>query len=203
MPVVYILTNESMPETIKIGITENLERRIRELDNTSTPLPFECFYAVEVQDAQTIERKIHQGLDEYRVRPNREFFYCAPELAKSILEIAEVMGGNNVTPTSVIVESSQDAEALEKAHKTREQFNFGMLGIDAGETLTFKNDHSITATVVDEKKIKWNGEVTSLSASALSILQSMGKDWDKVAGPRYWCYQGETLSDIRNRVENK
>ena len=55
--IVYILTNQSMPDTIKIGITDNLERRIRELDNTSTPLPFECYYAVEVQDAKAIEKK--------------------------------------------------------------------------------------------------------------------------------------------------
>ena len=39
MAIVYILTNESMPDTIKVGITENLDRRVRELDNTSTPLP--------------------------------------------------------------------------------------------------------------------------------------------------------------------
>ena len=55
--IVYILTNQSMPDTIKIGITDNLERRMRELDNTSTPLPFECYYAVEVQDAKAIEKK--------------------------------------------------------------------------------------------------------------------------------------------------
>ena len=49
--IVYILTNESMPDTIKVGITDNLDRRVRELDNTSTPLPFECYYAVEVENA--------------------------------------------------------------------------------------------------------------------------------------------------------
>ena len=54
--IVYILINQSMPDTIKIGITDNLERRMRELDNTSTPLPFECYYAVEVQDAKVIEK---------------------------------------------------------------------------------------------------------------------------------------------------
>jgi len=91
--IVYILTNEAMPDTIKVGITDNLDRRVRELDNTSTPLPFECYYAVEVENASAIEKKIHEGLDDKRVRQNREFFNATPEQAKAILEIAEVMGG--------------------------------------------------------------------------------------------------------------
>jgi len=202
MPVVYILTNEGMPEVVKIGITDNLERRVKELDNTSTPLPFECFYAVEVENAQSIERKIHQGLDEYRVRQNREFFYCSPEIAKSLLEIAEVMGGKNVTPSESIVESPQDADALSKAHSKRANFNFSMLGINAGEVLTFKNDSSITAVVVDDKKIEFRGEITSLSNSALTILQEMGRDWNQVQGPRFWCYEGKTLSELRNEYES-
>nr|VFK46799.1 MAG: T5orf172 domain-containing protein [Candidatus Kentron sp. TC] len=43
MPIVYILTNECMPDTVKIGIADNLEQRIRQLDNTSVALPFEFF----------------------------------------------------------------------------------------------------------------------------------------------------------------
>ena len=76
--IVYILTNQSMPDTIKVGITDNLDRRVRELDNTSTPLPFECYYAVEVENASAIEKKIHEGLDDKRVRQNREFFNATP-----------------------------------------------------------------------------------------------------------------------------
>ena len=115
MSIVYILTNESMPEVIKIGVTDNLEQRIKQLDNTSVPLPFECYYAVEVSDAASIEKKMHQGLSENRIRQNREFFNVAPESAKSLLEIAEVMGGKNVTPPFDIVENVQDQQALNHA----------------------------------------------------------------------------------------
>ena len=42
MPIVYILTNQCMPDIVKVGITDNLDIRVKQLDNTSTPLPFEC-----------------------------------------------------------------------------------------------------------------------------------------------------------------
>ena len=154
MPIVYILTNEAMPDIIKIGITENLERRIKELDNTSSPLPFECYYAVEVKDASIIEKKMHQGLDIYRVRQNREFFNTSPEKAKSFLEIAEIMGGTNVTPTVEIVNELQDSQALSKAKKIRERFNFKIINIKPGTVLEFIKDKTITCEVFDDTKVK-------------------------------------------------
>ena len=44
--IIYVLTNEAMDGLVKIGrTTTSVEQRIRELDNTSAPLPFQCFYA--------------------------------------------------------------------------------------------------------------------------------------------------------------
>jgi hypothetical protein len=143
MPIVYILTNQSMPETIKIGITDNLERRIKELDNTSVALPFECYYAVEVKDASKIEKKIHEGLDDKRIRQNREFFNTSPEMAKSILEIAEIMGGKNVTPKKDIVETELDKQALEKSRKSRKRFNFSMIFLSSVENFDFNTDNAL------------------------------------------------------------
>ena len=195
--IVYILTNQSMPDTIKIGITDNLERRIRELDNTSTPLPFECYYAVEVQDANAIEKKIHEGLDDKRVRQNREFFNTSPEQAKAILEIAEVMGGKNVTPKEDIVETSQDKQALDNARKRSGRIDyFGILGIVKGTTLTFSKDQNITCEVADNGKVIFRGKETSLSGSALIVTNEMGYDWGQVQGAGYWCYQGKSLRDL-------
>jgi len=197
MAIVYILTNESMPDTIKVGITENLDRRVRELDNTSTPLPFECYYAVEVENASAIEKKIHEGLDDKRVRQNREFFNATPEQAKAILEIAEVMGGKNVTPKEDIVETPQDKQALENARKKRGRIDyFGILGIQKGTTLTFSKDENITCVVSDNGKIIFREKETTLSGSALLITNEMGYDWGQVQGAGYWCYQGKTLRDL-------
>jgi hypothetical protein len=197
MPVVYILTNESMPDTIKIGITDNLERRIKELDNTSTPLPFECYYAVEVENASAIEKKIHTGLDDKRIRHNREFFNANPESAKAILEIAEEMGGKNVTPKEVIAETDQDKQALSEAKKRRGRIDyFGILGIEKGTILTFSKDKSITCIVSENGKVIFKDKETTLSGSALEITNEMGYDWGQVQGSGYWCYNGKTLRDL-------
>jgi len=201
MPIIYILTNQSMPETIKIGITDNLERRIRELDNTSIALPFECYYAVEVKDASKIEKKIHEGLDDKRVRQNREFFNVSPEQAKSILEIAEVMGGKNVTPKEVIVETPQDKQALEQNRKKRQRFNFGMINLAPGTILEFSKDKTITCEVYDETRIKFKEKITSLTSATQEILVKMGYDWQAIQGPRFWTYKGKTLTDLRDERE--
>jgi hypothetical protein len=53
--IVYFLTNEAMEGMVKIGrTTTSVEQRIRELDNTSMPLPFQCFYAAEVGDSSCL-----------------------------------------------------------------------------------------------------------------------------------------------------
>ena len=186
-----------MPEIIKIGITENLEQRIRQLDTTGVALPFQCYYAVEVPDASSIEKKIHQGLDESRVRQNREFFNMSPEYAKSILEIAEVMGGKNVTPQNDIVKSPQDQQALDNARNRRERFNFSMLGIEEGTVLEFKKDKTITCIVANDKQVTFRNELTTLTRSADILLKEMGYDWVSVPGPMFWCYKGKPLGELR------
>ena len=195
---VYILTNECMPDTIKIGITENLEQRMKQLDNTSVPLPFECFYAVDVDDAALVEKKMHQGLDDYRIRNNREFFNITPEKAKSLLEIA---GGKDVTPSEDIIETPQDLKALENARTKRRRFNFSMLGIEKGTTLEFSRDRAITCEVFDDSQVVFRGKTTSLSASTITILEEMGYDWVRVRGPAFWCINGKTLNELRDEAE--
>ena len=192
-----------MPDLIKVGITDDLERRMKEFDKTGTPLPFECFYALEIDEsvAPKIEKKIHEGFDDKRIRHNREFFSATPEQAKSILEIAEIMGGKDVTPKEDIVETPQDKQALENAKKQRSRFNFQMIDLQPGTILKFRKDETITCEVHDDTKIKFRDKITSLSNAAEIILKEMGYDWSAYQGPRWWMYEGKNLRDVRRESE--
>ena len=193
MKTVYILTNEAMPGIIKIGWTDkNVEERMKELDKTSTPVPFTCYFAKRVEDPTFVESKLHEAFDEFRIRDNREFFRMSPDQAKAALEIAN---GTDVTPKGDVVESESDRVALNK-ERNRNRFNFDEAGIDAGEILEFKKDPSITAKVLDNGQIDFRGNRTSLSQSALIIVQEMGYKWNKIAGPQFWMYKGKTLYEI-------
>ena len=126
-----------MPGIIKIGFTENsVEQRMRELDKTPTPIPFECYYAKRIDKAEFVEKKMHEAFDEFRIRDNREFFRMSPEQAKAALDIAE---GEDVTPREDVVETTSDKTALDK-ERNRNRFNFAQIGIEVGEELEFKKD---------------------------------------------------------------
>ena len=57
------------------------------------------------------------------------------------------------------------------------------------------------ATVLDHKKIKHRDIGKPPSVQLLLSLNEMGSNRTTVAGPRFWTYEGETLSELRNRIE--
>ncbi len=193
--IIYILINEAMPGYVKIGMTGNLEERIRSLDNTSMPLPFECYYAATVKNAREVEKLMHDIFLDHRVRSNREFFELAPDRAVSALKLVAI---EDVTPKRDFVETDEDQKALNQARERRSIFNFAMVGIPVGTELTYLHDENIKAKVIDNRSIELNGEVTSLSNSARKLLGSQ----HPVQGTLYWTYQEEALDSRRRRLES-
>lgn len=194
--IVYILTNEAMPGYIKIGITTNLEHRMRDLDNTSVPLPFECFYACTVKDMGFVEKQLHEAFADHRVRTNREFFELSPIRAAAALKLVEV---ENVTLGADVVESKEDQQALDKARNRRPNFNFRLLDIPLGSELTFIHDKSTKAEVIDERHIKLGGDITTVSTAAVNLTNSR----IPLQGTLYWLFEGETLDERRTRLESE
>jgi hypothetical protein len=199
--IVYVLTNAEMPGLVKIGITNgDVGERVKQLDNTSIPVPFECFYAAEVTDAARVERAIHEAFDDHRVRKSREFFRLSPDKPKAIIEL---LCTNDVTPGGELFNEEGDKEALEESKKRRAAFNFAFVGIKSGTVLHSVFDDTITCVVTDDRRVNFRNQDHSLSSSALIIAHEKGYGWSKIAGPVYWKYEGKTLSDLRDERDSE
>lgn len=201
--IVYCVENPAMPGLVKIGTTNDLEQRLRSLDNTSVPLPFLCVVAMEVDDAGEAEQLLRDVFSDHRVRRSREFFEVGAERVAAALRLTR---GRDVTPTYDVVEDEETQVALNKARKKRERFNFEMVGIERGAELRFQyrdisnGGEPFVAEVVSRNTIRFDDQETSLSAAATSIMQEHGITWP-AQGPLYWRYEGETLDERRRRME--
>ncbi len=196
--IVYVLVNEAFDNFVKIGKTINLVQRLKQLDNTSVPLPFRCVFAIEVTDMDKIEKLAHAAFADHRVRTNREFFEINQQRVISALQMS---GGKEVTPKSDIAADDDGLKALNvRKHKRRAKLSDAEL--KAGDVITFTRDESITATVKNERQIDFRGEETSVSAAALILLQELGYTWNTVNGWGYWLFDGETIAERLNRLKN-
>lgn len=215
--VIYILTNPSFPQYVKIGYATNVKQRLDEL-NRSTAVPFAFrIYATYEVDSTLSDKKLHSILDklnpELRSREEvdgkrriREFYAMPPEDAFSILEaIAEINGYRNRLKKWKATENEQREEALaqeiDEQHKERlKPFAFSICNIPIGEQVEFfcnGNNHTGEKfEIVDDKHVSYNGETWSLTALA-KLLTGVKS---AIAGPKYFKYKGEWLNDIRDRV---
>jgi T5orf172 domain len=194
--IVYVLINEAMPGLVKIGMTTgDLSVRMKQLDTTGVPLPFECVHAVQVADVDFVEDRIHRAFHDRRLRNSREFFRMSPEPVKAILEL---VAGMDVTPKEDVVESPDDQAALDAAKQRRSRFDFAMVGIKPGETLTSAFNEDVTCTVHDQRHVLFRGQIRSLSDAALEVAHEKGFLWKAVQGPRAWKHAGSLLDDLRN-----
>jgi hypothetical protein len=193
--IVYVLTNPAMPNLCKIGKTtqSDVEMRMSQLYSTGVPLPFECAFAVEVEDCSKVETALHVAFGPSRINPKREFFEIDPEQAIAVLKL---LGSRDVTP-EINEDLNRDVSEAEKESakraSKRPSINFDEMGIAIGSTLTFADDDdTITVTVTAPKKVRYNGEEVSLTRVTREIL---GLDYN-IQPTKYWLCEGRNLRDI-------
>ena len=215
--VIYILTNPSFPEYIKIGYADHIERRLQQLNNSEcTPFAFRVYATYEV-DSRLSDLKIHSIID--KLNPNlrsietnngkrrvREFYAMPAEDAFSILEaIAEIHNRTDkLKRWDVSAEQArEEAIAEEVTQEQRAQgtlWTFTACEIPAGAVLTYMEDPTVQCTVVDARRIEYNGEVMYITPFIRRIT-----GWEKInRGPGYladhFMYNGERIRDICNRL---
>ena len=72
-----------------------------------------------------------------------------------------------------------------------------MVGIAEGSVLKSVWDETKACVVLDDRKVEFMGEETTLSAAALKVLHGTGKTWKGVSGPESWEYEGRTPASLR------
>lgn len=89
---VYVLTNETMPGLIKIGLTTRpIAERLAELRGASgVPGRFVVEALFEASDPAALERAVHEALADTRYSNDREFFRGSP--AAGIAAVREHAG---------------------------------------------------------------------------------------------------------------
>ena len=85
--IIYVLSNEAMPNLIKIGIASDINERMKQLYSTGVPLPFTCEYAGLVENASKVEKAFHYAFAHNRLHDRREFFEIEPSQAIVLLKL--------------------------------------------------------------------------------------------------------------------
>jgi hypothetical protein len=91
---IYCFSNPSMPDLVKVGMTERTpDERLYEanVSNTWIPLKFKIEFAKKCINPKKKEKMIHNLLSKYedRVNESREFFKVTPEVVKMFFDLID------------------------------------------------------------------------------------------------------------------
>lgn len=191
---IYIMTNPALKDMVKIGYATDVESRRKQLSTTALPYEYEV-YATYETSGNLEDKKLHKMIDnlnpDLRVTSNREFFVMTPEDAYELLEAIATISGTKDKLKKVKIAPAK------KQVVRRPPVNFSKCGIPVGAELVFIEDPTVVAKVVGDRKVEYNGEITSLSAISDRIKGYA------TPGPSYFTYNGRKISDIAAETQWK
>ncbi len=211
---IYILTNPSFPDYVKIGYAEDVGKRLKQLNRSEcVPFAFRVYALYEVTHP-LMDKQLHKMLDT--MNPDlraidkfdgkervREFYAMSAEEAYAILECIAAISGTTerlqkTDPTGEALKDQDIAEKVEaESRERREAFNFSKCKIPVGTQIHLIDHPDIVATVIDDRNIEFQGQKTSLSRLARELLHIN----HEVQGTLYWVHEGKVLNDIRQQLE--
>lgn len=189
---IYIMTNPALIDMVKIGYATNVEERRKQLSTTALPYEYEV-YATYETNGNLEDKKLHQLIDDLnsdlRVSKNREFYVMTPEQAYRLLEAIAIISG-----------TTKKLKKVKRVHinMKRPPIDFTKCGIPKGAELIYIEDPNVKVTVVDNHKVKYQEELTSLSA----IVKQL-KGYKHVAGSSYFTYNGKIITEIADETQWK
>ena len=211
--VIYILTNPSFPDYVKIGYADDMAKRLKELNRSECiPFAFRVYATYEV-NSRLSDLKLHsiidklnpelRSIDDFNGQKRvREFYAMKPEEAYAILEaMAEIHDCKDklqlIVPNETEVKEEELAQEIDtESHEKAENFSFTKCQIPIGAEIEYYDNPDIKCKVIGDRKVEYQEKELSLTAAAKMIS---GKKYS-IAGPRFFKYKGEWLNDIRARM---
>lgn len=192
---IYIMTNPCLQNMVKIGCAKDVEERRKQLSTTALPYDYEV-YATYETPGKLEDKKLHKLIDnlnpDLRVSKNREFFVMSPEDAYDLLEAIAMISGSQDK-----LQKRNGSNAATEQKTKKPAVNFQKCNIPVGAELVFIDDPNVKVTVVTDRKVQYNNEITSLSAVAKSI-----KGYS-IAGPSCFSYNGKIVAEIARETQWK
>ncbi len=195
MGYIYIMTNPCLINMVKIGFATDVEARRKSLSTSALPYEYEV-YATYQTNGKLEDKKLHKMIDnlnpDLRVSKTREFYVMSPEDAYELLEAIATISGTISKLKKVKVKPEK------KQQVKKPPINFQKCGIPVGATLVYIENPEITVKVVDDRKVLYKDEITSLSAVAGEL-----KGWSAAQGPHFFTYEGVRVSEIAKEKQWK
>lgn len=189
---VYLMTNPAMPDWVKVGKTNNIPDRIRNLsDRTAVPLPFECQAALKVpaESVYNVEHSLHEFLG-FSLDSSKEFFRTEPATVLKFFRALQPVVSDCTLLLKEDLNSETPAEKKKAASTT-----FELLDLPVGSILIYIGDKNKVCTVADNKNlVEYEGQKYSLSDLAFRLCGY------KVSGYQKFTFDDELLYDRRQRL---
>lgn len=229
---IYVLTNESFHRDnwVKIGYAEDVDKRVRELSNTSVPLPYEVYCTYEIPRISGVkdpDKLLHDLISKLnpnlRISPNREFFEMLPWDAYDMLHAIAQMHGRtdklkkneeNPSDQENQQENEHTVEALFPAKtEVRELYDkmkSMILSVDPGleeaprqNYVTFKKNGNNTVSLWPKSgwlEVVLNAKTGQLNDPNELLYDITARKWT-AAHYAFRFYDDSDLNSVKNLVE--
>lgn len=210
--VIYILTNPSFPDYVKIWYATDIEKRLKQLNHSETiPFAFRV-YAVYETERELTDKEVHKIIDalnpdlravetfDWKKR-TKEFYAMTKEEAYALFEsIAKISWTEKrlkkMKPTWHEVIDEKVAKEVEQNNKEKAKpFSFYAIWIKDWDEIYFTRDKNIKAKVVSDFKVEYKWETMTLTWLARKLLNKNTSQW--VAWPDFFSYNWKKINDIR------
>lgn len=193
--IIYIMTT-AVSGLIKIGKTgtDNYQERMRNLEANGyyNVAGLKRFFAMELEDYADKESLLHDIFNKHRVGES-ELFALDQELIRQLLLSFK---GKIIYPENI--DQEKEFDQVSKIRKQSNLFSFYKKGLKNGDEIVFKDDKHITAKVVGEREVEYEGQVWKLSPLTYKLYEERGKlsKSGAYAGADHFKYNGKKLRDL-------